>query len=77
MRYILVAYFFSLVSCAAMAMSTNKDNLLKLEPGMDSTQVLWIMGKPNFNEMYQTSDGATIRVLFYYTNRKWHDGDMS
>ena len=58
---------FSLFSgCASwqMEMKRNNENLLKLEMGMSKEDVLAIMGKPTFNEAYQSLQGRFVVILF-------------
>ncbi|MGQ9571401.1 MAG: DUF3192 domain-containing protein [Thermodesulfovibrionales bacterium] len=57
-----------------MEMKRNNENLLKLEMGMTKENVSAIMGKPTFNEAYQSLKERSVVILFYYTQRKWADG---
>ena len=68
-----------LTSCATwkIQQSRNRDNLMRLDLGMTKEQVVQIMGKPDLNEAYQTADGGALVILFYYTNRKWADSNIT
>lgn len=57
--------------------SRNRANLMKLEIGMTKDRVMQIMGKPDLNEAYLAADKGTLSILFYYTNRKWADGNVT
>ncbi len=79
MVFILLSVF-SLVSCTApwqIVQQRNRDNLMRVDLGMTREQVIEIMGKPDLNEAYLTDDGGTLLILFYYTNRKWADGNFT
>ncbi len=58
-------------------MSRNNENLLKLEMGMSKEDVISIMGKPDLNEAYQSLYGKPVVIFFYYTQRKWPDGNVT
>lgn len=60
-----------------MIMEKNNENLLKLEMGMSKEQVLQVMGKPDLNEAYQSLYGKSVTIFFYYTQRKWSDGNTT
>jgi outer membrane protein assembly factor BamE (lipoprotein component of BamABCDE complex) len=70
---------FILTSCTTweIRQSRNRDNLMRIDLGMSKDQVVLIMGKPDLNEAYQTADGGALVILFYYTNRKWADGNVT
>jgi len=55
----------------------NRDNLMNLELGMTKDQVIQVMGKPDLNEAYQGAKGSSLVILFYYTNRKWADDNVT
>ncbi len=50
-----------------MIMEKNNANLMKLEMGMSKQEVIKIMGTPTFNEAYQSLQGRSVVILFYYT----------
>jgi outer membrane protein assembly factor BamE (lipoprotein component of BamABCDE complex) len=58
-------------------MKRNNENLLKLEMGMSKEDVLAVMGKPILNEAYQSLQGRSVVIYFYYTQRKWADGNYT
>lgn len=55
----------------------NRTNLMKLELDMTKSKVVQIMGTPTLNEAYKTEDEGELVILFYYTNRKWADGNYT
>jgi len=55
----------------------NRKNLLRLELDMTKEEVLRIMGTPNLNEAYKLPDEGSLLVWFYYTNRKWANGNIT
>jgi outer membrane protein assembly factor BamE (lipoprotein component of BamABCDE complex) len=63
-----------LVGCYKMVIHENKTNMMKLEKGMPKEAVLKVMGKPNYQEVYETLYGNQMMVLFYYSQRKQFDG---
>ncbi|MBN1141162.1 MAG: DUF3192 domain-containing protein [Deltaproteobacteria bacterium] len=69
----------SLCSCATpqMRMDRNNANLLSLEMGATKEEVLQVMGKPDLNEAYQSLHGKSVAIFFYYTQRKWQDGNTT
>ena len=75
----LVILALSVCGCATpqMRMDRNNSNLLRLEIGMPKEQVMSIMGKPDLNEAYQSLYGKPVVILFYYTQRKWADGNTT
>jgi len=74
---VLCLSFFSGCATWQMEMKKNNENLLKLEMGMSKEDVMAIMGKPTFNEAYQSLHGRSVVILFYYTQRKWADGSRT
>src|SRR4030042_4664987 len=69
----------SLCGCATpqMRMDRNNTNLLSLEMGITKEAVIEIMGKPDLNEAYQSLRGKSVVIFFYYTQRKWQDGNLT
>jgi hypothetical protein len=47
--------------------SGNKDNLQKIEIGMNSKQVKGIMGAPNKTEAFSLAEGKNVLVWFFLT----------
>ena len=74
---ILCLSFLFVCATWQMEMKRNNENLLKLEMGMSKEDVITIMGKPTFNEAYQSLYGKSVVILFYYTQRKWADGSYT
>jgi hypothetical protein len=61
--------FIMLVGCVTapttqMIAERNSDNLLKLKMGMTPGRVKFVMGKPDFTEIYPT--GSKQMVVFFY-----------
>jgi len=75
--YIIVIIQFKGCMTPEKIMEQNNDNLLKLEIGMSKDQVIRIMGKPVMNESYKSLNGKAVVILFYYTQRKWQDGNYT
>ena len=73
----LITAVFLIVGCATTKMSKNNEGLLKLEMGMTKDKVMNIMGKPDLNEAYQSLYGKEVIIYFYYTQRKWQDGNVT
>lgn len=76
---ILAVIALTISGCATpqMRMDRNNDNLLRLDMGMTKEQVMAIMGKPDLNEAYQSLYGRSVVIFFYYTQRKWADGNTT
>lgn len=66
-----------LAGCATYEMSKNNDALLNLDMGMSKQQVVEVMGKPDLNEAYESLYGKSVVIYFYYTQRKWSDGNVT
>jgi outer membrane protein assembly factor BamE (lipoprotein component of BamABCDE complex) len=76
-RIFIFLLLVSLLSCASAQMSRNNDNLLLLEMGMTKEQVMKIMDKPDLNEAYQSLNGKSVVIYFYYTERQLSDGNIT
>jgi len=50
---------------------------MRLDIGMSKAQVLEVMGAPDLNEAYLRPDGSTLVALFYYTDRKRGDYNVT
>jgi len=74
---LLVSLLILLGGCATYKMAKNNDALLNLEMGMTKQQVVAVMGKPDLNEAYQSLYGKPVVIYFYYTQRKWSDGNVT
>lgn len=80
MRKATITILLSLVlvagGCAPWKIETrrNNQNLMSLNMGMSKSEIISIMGAPDFNEAYKSLHGNYIVILFYYTQRKWADG---
>jgi len=64
-------------ACWRAMQGWNRDNLMRLELDMTKEDVFRIMGKPDLNEAYKTEEGNKLEIFFYYTNRKWNDGNIT
>ncbi len=70
---LLIVLSFFLTSCAAYFEShRNSDNVEKLKKGMSKAEVIAVMGEPVAGEVY-----CKPNVLFYYTDTKWSDGNVT
>jgi len=70
---LLIILSFSLTSCAPyFEAKKNRGNVEKLTKGMPREEVLAIMGEPVKGEIY-----CKPNVLFYYTDSKWSDGNVT
>jgi len=58
-------------------MNKNNANLLKLEIGMTKDEVLAVMGTPRLNEAYQSLNGRSVVIYFYYTQRQRADDNYT
>ena len=58
-------------------MAKDKDALLKRDLGMTKQEVLDVMGKRDFNEVYKSLYGKTVVIYFYYTQRKPNDANVT
>ena len=70
----LLAILSSLSGCGLVTLTTtsieasgNKNNLQKLEIGMNSNQVKGIMGAPNKTEAFSLAEGKKVLILFFLT----------
>jgi len=54
-------------------MKTNRENLIKLKPGMPLAQVEEVMGAPDFKDVL-AADGADRTTLWYFTNEMGNQG---
>ncbi len=66
-----IAMIFFLSSCNSEA-RMNKDKIETLKKGMSQGEVIAVMGEPIKNEVY-----CKPNVLFYYTDPKWSDGNVT
>ena len=67
-----------LLSCCWRAIQgANRRGLMRLELGMTMSHVLRVMGTPDLKEAYRLEKGEALEVLFYYTNRKWGNGNIT
>lgn len=71
---LLLAILLSLSGCGLVTLTTtsieasgNKNNLQKLEVGMNSNQVKGIMGAPNKTEAFSLAEGKKVLVWFFLT----------
>lgn len=55
------------LTTTSMEASSNKNNLQKLEVGMNSNQVKGIMGEPNKTEAFSLAEGKKVLVWFFLT----------
>ena len=44
---------------------------------MPKEEVIQFMGQPVLNEAYQSLYGKSVVIFFYYTQRKWSDGNYT
>ena len=58
-------------------MEENNKALLTPEMGISAKDVLGPMGLPNLNEAYKSLNGKSVVIYFYYTQRKWADGNYT
>ncbi len=81
MKFIALLFLVLLLisSCATpqALMKRNNAKLLKLEIGMPKEEVIQLMGQPVLNEAYQSLYGKSVVIFFYYTQRKWSDGNYT
>jgi outer membrane protein assembly factor BamE (lipoprotein component of BamABCDE complex) len=66
-----------LMSCYKITPYKNQNNLMKLKKGLAKEDVINIMGKPNFHEVYESLYGNTLMILYYYTHRNRLDGKIT
>lgn len=68
-----------LTSCAVgwqARQAGNREAIGRLDPGMSKASVQQAMPEaPSFVESFTREGGDRVDVLFYYTNRKWGDGN--
>ena len=70
---LLIIFSFFLASCAVYRETAkNRENVAKLKKGMTKEEVISIMGEPIKDEVY-----CKPNVLFYYTETKWSDGNVT
>ncbi|MCX6986078.1 MAG: DUF3192 domain-containing protein [Lentisphaerae bacterium] len=70
---LLIILSFFLTSCAAyFEAKKNRENVEKLNFGMTKDEAIAVMGEPIKGEVY-----CKPNVLFYYTESKWSDGNMT
>lgn len=70
---LLIIFSFSLSSCAVYRETAkNRENVEKLKKGMSREEVVSVMGEPVKGEVY-----CKPNVLFYYTETKWSDGNVT
>jgi outer membrane protein assembly factor BamE (lipoprotein component of BamABCDE complex) len=64
-----------LFACAGpvTSMLTNRENLIKLKPGMAQSEVEEIMGKPDFKDM-MTTPNFERTTLWYFSNEMGNRG---
>ena len=77
-KRILVALLFVMALAAACSgpytnMKTNRENLIKLKPGMTLAEVQEVMGAPDFKDVL-TVDGTDRTTLWYFTNEMGNKG---
>lgn len=70
----LLALFLSISACGLVTLTTtsmeasyNKNNLKKVEFGLNQNQVKEIMGAPNKTEAFSLAEGKKVLVWFYLT----------
>ena len=63
--------------CWRAIQGANRRALMRLELGMTVSHVLRVMGTPDLKEAYRLEKGEALEVLFYYTNRKWANGNIT
>ena len=66
-----------LAGCSKIPIYKNQNNLLKLQKGMSKEQVLEVMGKPDFHEVYESLYGHTLMIAYYYTHHQKFDGKIT
>ena len=66
---LLIIFSFFLTSCET---TKNRENVEKLKKGMSKDEVIAVMGEPVTGEVY-----CKPNVLFYYTECKWSDGNIT
>lgn len=72
-----LAIFFLLVGCNKIPIYKNQNNLLKLQKGMAKEEVIRVMGKPDFHEVYESLYGHTLVIAYYYTHHQKFDGQIT
>lgn len=79
LQYTVIGLVLIASGCATpqMRMDKNNTSLLTLEMGMNKQEVMDVMGKPDLNEAYQSLNGKSMVIFFYYTQRKWSDGNTT
>jgi len=86
----LTGFMFIITSCVSPGKirTTNKNNMLQIEPGMSKSDVISIMGgvetkpdefgklqvNPYHYEMFEVNPDDTVEVLWYYTDQVYADG---
>jgi len=74
---LVILILFISINCWQAIQGRNRKNLMKLELGMTKNKVVQVMGTPSLNEAYKTRDEGELAILFYYTNRKWANGNIT
>lgn len=92
MKFVPILLILFLTSCASLDVirSNNRQNLIKLSPGLSKSEVLTLMGtkkvtsddgtvitNPYRNETAKTDNGQMCEILFYYTDIKREDGAIT
>jgi len=77
-KRILVALLFVMALAAACSgpytnMKTNRENLIKLKPGMTLAEVQEVMGAPDFKDVLAAED-ANRTTLWYFSNEMGNKG---
>jgi outer membrane protein assembly factor BamE (lipoprotein component of BamABCDE complex) len=65
------------VGCNKIPIYKNQNNLLKLQKGMAKEEVIKVMGKPDFHEVYESLYGHTLVIAYYYTHHQKFDGQIT
>ncbi|MFP4445671.1 MAG: DUF3192 domain-containing protein [Desulfosudaceae bacterium] len=69
-KFVILILMLALIcSCAPALVKTNA-NLLQLTPGMAQEEVVALMGVPALSELYETTEGDLISILYYRTQKK-------
>ena len=70
---LLMIFSVFLSSCATYyEAKQNRENVEKLKVGMSKDEVIAVMGEPVKGEVY-----CKPNVIFYYTETKWSDGNIT
>jgi outer membrane protein assembly factor BamE (lipoprotein component of BamABCDE complex) len=68
-----LTFTFLLTSCRVyFEAKHNRENLDKLKIGMSRVEAIAVMGEPVKDQVY-----CKPNVLFYYTDTKWSDGNIT